>query len=415
MPFKNKTIIVGVTGGIAAYKAADLVSKLKQAGADVWVVMTKEATKLITPLTFRTLSKNVVVTDLFSDDLSAIPVPHIALSEKADLILIVPATANIIGKITQGIADDPLTTIVMASKAPKLIAPAMNKNMWDNQIVQENIKKLSAMGYEFIGPEVGWLACGDEGVGRMVEVPIILKRAEEIISKGKDLRGVRILVTAGGTREAIDPVRFIGNRSSGKMGYAVAKAAIDRGAVVTLITSPTQIEKPKGCKIITVETASQMKSAVLVESKRNDAVVMAAAVADYKPVQSLKSKIKKHNLKYKIELQKTEDILGILGKNKGKKILIGFALETDNLIPNAKKKLSEKNLDMIVANDESAFDGDSSKVSLIYSNGNIDKLGMANKASTAGKILDLIASKGIKQVPTEKTKTPEKYSDLAMN
>ncbi len=391
--FNNKTIIVGVTGGIAAYKTADLVSKLKQAGADVWVAMTKEAAKLVTPLTFRTLSKNPVITDLFSDELSNIPVPHITLSEKADLIIVAPATANIIGKFAQGIADDPLTTIFMVSKAPKLIAPAMNKNMWTNTIVQENINKLKTLGFELIGPEVGWLACGDEGIGRMVEVQAIINRALEILEKGKDLKGVRVLVTAGGTREAIDPVRFIGNRSSGKMGYAVAKAAVDRGASVTLVTTPTQIEKPAGCKVITVETASQMKQAVTVEARRADAVVMAAAVADYKPNQRSKVKTKKDSSKVKIELQRTDDILEGLGKNKGNKILIGFALETDNLIINARKKLREKNLDLIVANDESAFDVDSSKVQFIYGDGKIERSAKASKLETAGRIMDFVAAK----------------------
>lgn len=393
MSLQNKTIIVGVTGGIAAYKSADLVSKLKQAGADVWVAMTKEAAKLVTPLTFRTLSKNPVISDLFSDELSDIHVPHISLSEKADLIIVAPATANIVGKFAQGIADDPLTTIVMASRAPKLIAPAMNKNMWNNPVVQENVGRLKNMGFEMIGPEAGWLACGDEGIGRMVEVQAIINRAIEIIEKGKDLKGVRILVTAGGTREAIDPVRFIGNRSSGKMGYAVARAAVERGAAVTMITTPTQLERPLNCKVITVETASQMKQAVTVESRRADVVVMAAAVADYRPSQSSKTKNKKERSKIKIELQRTDDILAGLGKNKGNKVLIGFALETNDLIANAKKKLIDKNLDLIVANDESAFDVDSSRVSFLYPDGQVKKFGVSSKLETAGRIMDLVASK----------------------
>lgn len=390
--FKDKTILVGITGGIAAYKSADLVSKLKQAGADVWVVMTKEAEKFITPLTLRTLSKNPVITDLFSDDLAGVAVPHVSITDKADLIIIAPATANIIGKIAQGIADDALSTMVMASKAPKLIAPAMNKNMWENPAVQENIKKLSVMSCEFMGPEVGWLACGDEGIGRMADVQLILKKAEEIIDRSKDLTGVRILVTAGGTREAIDPVRFIGNRSSGKMGYAVARAAVDRGAQVTLITTPTQIEKPSGCKTITVETASQMKQAVMIEAKRADAVVMAAAVADYAPRQKEKGKRKKDKANVKIELKRTDDILADLGSKKGNKILIGFALETDNLLLNAKEKLRSKNLDLIVANSPEAFDVDSSKIHFVYRNGRIEKLGSISKTDAAKRIIGHIAS-----------------------
>lgn len=394
---KNKTIIVGVTGGIAAYKSADLVSKLTQLGADVWVVMTPEAAKLVTPLTFRTLSGNPVITDLFSEELSSIRVPHISITEKSDLIIIAPATANMIGKIAQGIADDPLSTMVMASKSPKLIVPAMNKNMWANSIVKENISKLESLGYQMIGPEVGWLACGDEGAGRMAEVPAIIAKASEIIESSCDLKGVRILITAGGTREAIDPVRFIGNRSSGKMGYAVARAAVDRGAQVTLITTPTQIEKPSGCKVMTVETAAQMKQAVMLEAKRADAVVMAAAVADYKPSQKSKGKIKKYKSKVKIELQKTDDILGTLGEMRRRRseemkrpVLVGFSLETSNLIENSKKKLSAKNLDLVVANTEEAFDKDESRVHLIYNNGSVKNLGKVNKSDTANRILDFV-------------------------
>ncbi|MFC1767875.1 bifunctional phosphopantothenoylcysteine decarboxylase/phosphopantothenate--cysteine ligase CoaBC [Candidatus Margulisiibacteriota bacterium] len=393
MSLHNKTIIVGVTGGIAAYKTADLVSKLKQSGADVWVAITKEAAKLVTPLTFRTLSKNPVITDLFSEELSSIPVPHITITEKADLIVIAPATANIIGKAAQGIADDPLSTMLLACKAPKLIAPAMNKNMWENTIVQENISKLKTLGYQFIGPEVGWLACGDEGVGRMIEIPLILKKINELVQSSQNLKDVRVLVTAGGTREAIDPVRFITNRSSGKMGYAVAKAAVDRGASVTLITTPTQIVKPNGCRVIEVETARQMQEAVTVEYRRSDAVVMTAAVADYKPAKSSKSKIKKTTSKVKIELEKTSDILGTLGKKKGRRILIGFSLETDDLIRNSKKKLKTKNLDMIVANSPQAFELDSSRISLIYPGGKVSDLGKISKHDTASRIMDFVASK----------------------
>lgn len=390
---KNKTIIVGVTGGIAAYKSADLVSKLVQLGANVWVAMTAEAAKLVTPITFRTLSKNPVITDLFSEELADVPVPHISITEKADLFIIAPATANIIGKMAQGIADDPLSTMVMASKAPKLIAPAMNSNMWDNPVVQENISKLKTLGYQIIGPEVGWLACGDEGVGRMVEVQAVISKATEMLEASNDLKGVRILITAGGTREAIDPVRFIGNRSSGKMGYAVARAAIDRGAQITLITTPTQIDKPSGCKIIEVETASQMKQAVMIEAKRSDAVVMAAAVADYRPVQKLKGKMKKINAKVKIELHKTEDILESLGKNKGNKILIGFSLETNNLIENSKKKLNAKNLDLIIANGEEAFEVDLSRAFFIHNDGKIEKTKLVSKNEIARKIIDFVAGK----------------------
>jgi phosphopantothenoylcysteine decarboxylase / phosphopantothenate---cysteine ligase len=390
---KNKTIIVGVTGGIAAYKSADLVSKLVQLGADVWVVETKEAAKLVTPLTFRTLSGNPVIIDLFSEELADIPVPHISITEKADLIIIAPATANIIGKIAQGIADDPLSTMMISSKAPKLIAPAMNDNMWDNPIVQENIAKLRSLGHQIIGPEVGRLACGSTGAGRMTDVPDIISKAALILEASKDLAGVRVLITAGGTKEAIDPVRFIGNRSSGKMGYAAARAAADRGAQVTLITTPTQLDKPSGCKMIEVETAAQMKQAVMIEAKRSDVVIMAAAVADYKPLKAQGSKIKKNvrASKLNIELKRTDDILGELGKKKGNKVLIGFSLETDDLIDNAKKKLKDKNLDFIVANGPDAFDGDSSKACFIYADGRMEKTGLASKNDIAMKIINYAA------------------------
>jgi phosphopantothenoylcysteine decarboxylase / phosphopantothenate---cysteine ligase len=393
--FKNKTIIVGVTGGIAAYKSADLVSKLVQLGADVWVVETKEAAKLVTPLTFRTLSGNPVITDLFSEELSDIRVPHISITEKADLFIIAPATANIIGKIAQGIADDPLSTMVISSKAPKLIAPAMNNNMWENPVVQENVSKLSALGHQIVGPDVGWLACGSSGAGRMVEVPDLLSKAGEILEASKDLTGVRILITAGGTREAIDPVRFIGNRSSGKMGYAAARAAVDRGALVTLISTPTQIDKPSGCKVIEVETASQMKQAVMIEAKRSDVVIMAAAVADYRPLKAKGSKIKKKDSysKLKIELKRTDDILGELGKKKGNKLLIGFSLETKDLMGNSMKKLKDKNLDLIVANGPEAFDVDSSRACFIYGDGKTESTGLVSKNDIAGKIIEFVAKK----------------------
>jgi len=402
MLLRNRTIIVGVTGGIAAYKTADLVSKLVQEGADVWVVMTREAAKLVTPLTFRTLSKNPVITDLFSDELSSIPVPHISVTDKADLIVIAPATANIIGKMAHGIADDALSTMVLASKAPKLIAPAMNKNMWDNRIVQENVLKLKTLGFNIMGPESGWLACGDEGVGRMVDVPFMFGEILELMKSSLDLRGIRLLVTAGGTRESIDPVRFIGNRSSGKMGYAVAKAAVERGANVTLISTPTTLDKPHGCRVITIETAAQMKEAVNVEFKRADAVIMAAAVADYCPSQKSKGKIKKYRSKVNIELQKTDDILESLGRHKGSKLLIGFSLETDDLIENSRRKLQNKNLDLIVANSPEAFESDESEVSFISADGKAENFKKTSKADTADRILDFVAAKRIK---TSKDKT----------
>lgn len=386
MTFNNKTIIVGVTGGIAAYKTADLVSKLRQAGADVWVVMTKEAAKLVTPLTFRTLSGNPVVADLFEEKLSKLHVPHIALAKKADLIIVAPCTANLLGKIVHGISDDALTTTLMASHAPKLLAPAMNKDMWDNSMVKKNVKVLKKEGYCFAGPDVGYLACGDTGIGRMVDVKTIIKNAEEILSKGKDLKGKRILVTAGGTREALDPVRFIGNRSSGKMGYAIAQAAIDRGAKVTLITAPTALKKPK-CKVINITTAEQMAKAVRKEFKVSDVLIMAAAVADYSPVTIAKQKIKKSGDVLEVKLKRTTDILKEVGKNKGKRIVIGFALETNNMIANAKKKMKEKNLDHVIANTASAFDSNDNDVKIISSKGKIISV-KGEKSKVANGMLD---------------------------
>jgi len=304
-------------------------------------------------------------------------------------MIIAPATANIIGKFVQGIADDPLTTLFISSKAPKLIAPAMNRNMWENKIVQENITKAKEAGCRIVGPEVGWLACGVEGIGRMAEVANILKEAEEIIGRSKDLKGLHILITAGGTREAIDPVRFIANRSSGKMGYAIADEAVNRGAEVTLVTTPTNIKKPP-CKTIEVESASQMERIVNLEFKRNDVVIMAAAVADYSPVHSSKGKIKKTSSKLRVDLKKTQDILAGLGKKKGNKFLIGFALETDNLIENAKKKLLAKNLDMIVANDETAFDNEKNKATFVMPSGSLERLPLISKKELAHKILDVV-------------------------
>ncbi|MFH1347158.1 MAG: bifunctional phosphopantothenoylcysteine decarboxylase/phosphopantothenate--cysteine ligase CoaBC [Candidatus Margulisiibacteriota bacterium] len=306
---KDKTIILGVASSIAAYKACEVVSRLKKLGADVWVVMTKEATKLIAPLTFRTLSENPVITDLFSDELSKLPVPHISLAKKADLVLISPCTANIIGKLANGIADDPLTTICLASNAKKLIAPAMNCEMWRNAVVQENIEKLrvrracrQAGSFEFVGPEEGKLACGDEDIGRMSEPEEIVGKLVSLLaprqSSGQvgeqDLKGKHVLVTAGGTKEAIDPVRYISNRSSGKMGYALAQAARKRGATVTLISANGHLPDPLDIKIVKVESAAGMLEAVLGYSDDAHAVIMAAAVSDFSPkVQSPKSKRKK--------------------------------------------------------------------------------------------------------------------------
>ncbi|OGB87542.1 hypothetical protein A3H38_01235 [candidate division WOR-1 bacterium RIFCSPLOWO2_02_FULL_46_20] len=389
---KDKTIIVGVSGSIAAYKACEVVSRLKNLGAEVWVVMTDEATKLIAPLTFRALSGNPVITDLFAEELTKLPMPHVFLTKKASLMVITPGTANIIGKIAGGIADDPLTTMILASTAKKLIAPAMNCEMWRNPIIVENVEKLKGLKFEFSGPEKGKLACGDEDIGRMSEPEEIVEKVVELIGIRQDLKGKRILVTAGGTKEAIDPVRYISNRSSGKMGYAIAQAARERGASVTLISANGHCPAPHNVKRVKVESAQEMLEAVLRHYSEADAVVMAAAVGDYTPkLKTQNSKLKTKELT--IQFGQTEDILKIIGKQKGRsqKVLIGFALETENMIANAKKKLVEKKLDLIVANDDSTFNSDSIKFSTIDRKGEVKDYPQQAKAQAAQVILDNIA------------------------
>lgn len=361
------------------------------------MVMTAEATKLVGPLTFRTLSGNPVITNLFDQDISSLPVPHVALAQKADLFMIAPCTANLIGKLAHGIADDPLTTLVLDSTAPKLVAPAMNCEMWRNQIVTENCAKLKELGFAFIGPVEGKLACGVEDIGRLAEPEEIVEEVLRLIGLRQDLKGKTILVTAGGTREAIDPVRFISNRSSGKMGYALAQAARARGAEVTLI-STVDLPTPLDLKPIKVETAVEMLEAVNQQAKKADVIIMAAAVADYQfkkqnlPAgrQVIKSKIKKGKQNLKIELEPTHDILTSLSRrsDRKEKILVGFALETDNAVANAKKKLKVKDLDMIVVNDPSTFDSETIKFSVINRVGKVRDFSRQKKEQAARAILD---------------------------
>lgn len=394
MMTKDKTIVLGVTGGIAAYKAAELTRLLIKSGASVHVVMTKGAMEFMTPLTLQTLSKNPVHTDLFNLVQEA-EVGHISLADRADLFVVAPATANIIGKISNGIADDMLTTSIMATKAPILLAPAMNCNMYDNPIVQENMNKLTKFGYHFIESGTGELACGYEGKGRMAEPSDIMEEIETILSPN-DLKGERILVTAGPTYESIDPVRFIGNRSSGKMGYALAKMAIRRGAEVTLISGPSSLKCPRGASFIAVETAEEMRKAVTANLKDGSTVIMAAAVADYSPKKAAPEKMKKGAVSISLELEKTWDILAEVGKKKGKRLLIGFAAETENLVTNAKKKLKEKKLDLIVANNVkepgAGFGVDTNIVTIIDKNGNLETLPRMSKDSVAWKVLDRLAA-----------------------
>ena len=393
----GKNILVCISGGIAAYKAADIVSKLRKSKANVNVIMTEAATNFITPLTLRELSCNPVVVSMW-EKVTNWNVEHIALASKADLILIAPATANIIGKLANGIADDMLTTTVMATKAPVYIAPAMNTNMYQNQIVQDNITKLSHYGYNLIEPESGMLACGIEGLGRLPEpekIVTIVKNHFKIDSQA--LKNKKILITAGGTIEPLDPIRYIGNRSSGKMGYAIAKEAVLRGAEVVLVSGPTALPAPEGVRLISIETAAQMRKAVLREFNDTDITIKASAVADYHPRNVSDIKIKKSDQSMTVVLEKNPDILMELGSIKtAEQLLIGFAAETNDLIKYAKSKVEKKNLDMIIANDVSlpgaGFNSNTNIVKILYKNGTVESLEKMSKHKLASIIIDKIIS-----------------------
>ena len=392
---KGKEIVLGVTGGIAAYKAAELVRLLVKQEARVRVVMTRNGQEFITPLTFQTLSGNPVVTDPFAL-IEETQIGHIALADLAELIVILPATANIIGKIANGIADDFLTTMVMASKAPVLFVPSMNVNMWENRALQKNIQALMERGYHLIEPGEGELACHWYGKGRLAELSEVLERAEDILSP-KDLKGERILVTAGPTQESIDPVRFITNHSSGKMGYALAKMARRRGAEVILVTGPTSLPIPRSdIKLISVKTAEEMRKAVFAHLKDCSVVIKAAAVSDYRPKEISRMKLKKTAPSASLELERTRDILGEIGKKKGKRILVGFAAETEDLISNARKKLKEKNLDLIVVNDVMkpgvGFASETNQVKFLTSSGEVKDLPLMSKEEVSQFILDEVIS-----------------------
>jgi phosphopantothenoylcysteine decarboxylase/phosphopantothenate--cysteine ligase len=387
---KDKVIVLGVSGGIAAYKAADLASKLTQAGANVKVVMTWEATELVKPLTFQALTGNPVVTEMFEPaPLSAIT--HVSLADEANIVVIVPATANIVAKMAAGIADDMLTCTVLATKAPIVVAPAMHNNMYVNPITQENIAKLKARGFTVIPAVHGRLASGSTGCGRLPEINVIMGVIQQTLGKNGDLAGKRIVVTAGGTQEAIDPVRYVSNRSSGKMGYALAEAARDRGAAVTLITTPTALNAIAGVEAVQVQSAKDMKEAVVKATSKTDALIMAAAVADYMPRATAAQKIKKSTAGLTIEMVKTPDIISEV---KGNFLKIGFAAETEDLIANAKKKLTNKALDLIVANDVSikgtGFGADTNKVVIIKKDGKQEDLPLMSKREVADKILDSV-------------------------
>jgi len=386
----NKTIVLGITGSIAAYKAADIASKLTQAGAKVEVVMTESATKFVTPLTLRSITHRPVVTDMF-ELASEFSIEHVALAEAADVVVIAPATANVIAKLAAGIADDELTCTVLATEAPVIVAPAMHSSMFRNSITQENLARLKARGFTIVGPEHGWLASGKVGMGRLADTAKIIDTISKVLEQGKDLAGKRIVVTAGGTQEPIDPVRHIGNRSSGKMGYAIAEAARERGATVSLITAPTSLPKPAGMEVVPVVTATQMKAAVAKAVAEADALIMAAAVTDYQPKSIAKAKIKKETPTLTLELIRTPDILTEV---KGNFLKVGFAAESENIVANAKQKLKQKQLDLIVANDitdpGSGFGADTNKVTLIDKQGNIEALPLLTKREVADKILDRV-------------------------
>jgi len=387
----GKEVILGVTGSIACYKAVEIASRLKKLGASVSVIMTKEATEFVSPLTFQTISSNPVYTDMFKLN-SEYDIKHISLAERADLIVIAPATANIISKLAYGIADDLLSATVLAAHSQVLIAPAMNQGMYRNKILQENIKKLKKHNFRFIGPASGRLACGEEGEGRMSEPEEIVDEIAALIGIRQDLKGKRVLVTAGPTREFIDPVRFISNPSSGKTGFAIAEEARNRGAEVVLISGPVDIKPPQGMEYIRISSAQEMEKEVMHYFGNSDVIIMAAAVSDWKPVVSMRKKIKTKD-ELKLSFERTPDILAELGKRKGKKLLVGFALETDNLIKNAKEKLKEKNLDIIIANKAEGdypFAGDTNRVAIIEHSGRVARLPELPKTEIARRILDRV-------------------------
>jgi phosphopantothenoylcysteine decarboxylase/phosphopantothenate--cysteine ligase len=393
MATKNKTIVLGVTGSIAAYKAADLASRFTREGFRVNVILTESAVKFVAPLTFRNITGRPVVTTMWDID-SEFSVEHVALAEAADVVLIAPATANIIAKIACGIADDMLSCTVLATRAPVVIAPAMNDNMWANSVTQENAAKLIKRGFTFAGPAHGRLASGKLGLGRLTGLDEIYGITLQILGRKGDLAGKNIVVTAGGTQEPVDPVRCLTNRSSGKMGYAVSEAARNRGAQVTLISAPTSLPTPPGIKIIHVNTAEEMLKAVQSAVKGTDALIMAAAVADFRPVNAAGKKIKRAEVSgLTLELEKTPDILAQV---KGDFVRVGFAAESHDVVANARDKVKRKGLDLIVANDitekDCGFGTETNRVTIIDSQGKAEELPLLSKGEVADKILDRLSA-----------------------
>ena len=390
---EGKTVLLGVTGSIAAYKIAYLASALKKQQADVHVLMTRNATNFINPITFETLTGNKCLVDTFDRNFQ-FQVEHVSIAKKADVVMIAPASANVIGKLAHGIADDMLTTTIMACRCKKFISPAMNTNMFENPIVQDNLKILEHYGYEVIDPAVGYLACGDTGAGKMPEPETLLNYILRECACEKDMKGLKVLVTAGPTQEAIDPVRYITNHSSGKMGYAIAKMAMLRGADVTLVSGRTALAPPPFVRVVPVVTARDMYEAVTSVSQEQDIIIKAAAVADYRPASVSDEKIKKKDDDMSIALERTDDILKYLGEHKPDgQFLCGFSMETENMIGNSRVKLTRKNLDMVAANNVkmagTGFQGDTNVLTLITQDEEVS-LPLMSKEDAAGKILDKI-------------------------
>lgn len=398
---KGKTVVLGITGSIAAYKAAEIVRRLVEEGVIVKAAMTRASTRFISPLTLQTLTNQPAHISLFEERIIH-PLYHISLAEEADVILVAPASANFIAKVCHGIADDLLTTTVLAAKGPVLVAPAMNSRMYQNPITQENLSRLREREFRIIGPATGKLAEG-EGIGRLADIKDIISAVKEELAKTEDLKGKVFVVTAGGTRERIDDVRFIGNRSSGKMGYALAEEALSRGATVVLIGAPTTLVPPAGVESLSVTSAEEMKEAVLKKFKKADAVVMAAAVSDFRVTKPVKGKIKRSQGLKSLDLTPTQDILSEMGKKKRGQVLVGFAAEAENLVPNATAKLKTKNLDLIVGNDitkpDIGFGSDYNQVIMIDSTGNVVSTEKMTKRELARLIIDRVSEQFKRKTP----------------
>lgn len=393
---KEKTILLGVTGGIAAYKSASLASRLVKAGAEVRVIMTEHATNFINPITFETLTGHKCITDTFDRNFE-FQVEHVSLAKKADVIMVAPATANVIAKLAHGLADDMLTTTILASHAPKLIAPAMNTGMYENPVTQDNLALLKKYGMEVIEPAAGHLACGDEGKGKMPEPEILYEHILRSCACKQDMKGLKVLVTAGPTQEAVDPVRFLTNHSSGRMGYSIAKACMLRGADVTLVTGRTALTPPLFVDVVPVVSAKDMYDAVISRSGEMDIIIKAAAVADYRPVHVAEEKVKKSDGSFSLELERTDDILKYLGKHKKPgQFLCGFSMETENMLENSRKKLEKKHLDMIAANNlkvpGAGFETTTNIITIITPD-SVKELELMSKDDAAFRLLDEILSR----------------------